>query len=814
MCFNVAPYSAPYYGMSFNTTSAGQYLQVDLGSATSVSIVQYQNGVGGNWAPTSVLVQYSSNGSTWTTIATYADDNTTNIQSITFTPTTARFWRLYQNSDTRYALLSSGYQWNIGNFNVSSTYTSNLILSATSSAIVVSGIANTSGVSYVAYVFAHDTSSTGIIQCGIYTGSGSTDTVTLGWEPQYVLMKNTNGNGQWSVEDIQRGMSFAGQEQLQPNSSNAAAAQPSYIIPTATGFTVAPNYYGTGAPVIYMAIRRPNKPPTSASQVYSYAAGQNTSAKGQTVFNAGFPIDMFIEAWRNAGGRYIYDRLRDRYQLETSNPFAESGPTGYRDFDNNTSIISDTQYYPFATNNIGAWCFKRAPGFFDIVCYTGSGGAANITHSLGVTPELVMVKTRSQVDSWCITSKTLNPTGQTLRLNGTEAWTSGFTLSDSSTVFSVNVNGIGSSNASGITYVAYLFATISRISKVGSYTGNGSSKNIDCGFGSNYSAFVLIKRTDSTGDWYVWDTARGITTSFDPHLSLNTTTAEVSTTNSVDLAVSGFSVIQNATTNINVNNATYIYLSIASSSVLTDAVYTVPGTYSWIAPASVTSVCVVCVGGGGGSNPDNVPSGAYGSGGGGGLGWKNNISVTPGQLYTVVVGAGGTKAYNGTNTSGNASYFINSTTVAGNGGQRADGGSGGAGGTFVGDGGGSGGAGGNGNLSAGGAGGGAGGYSGNGGAGAAYGGAGGNGSGGAAGGGGGNGTGNGFGGGGVGLYGQGTSGLGGSAGGGGGGGSGGTTTSTATTVGQYGGGGAYSLSGDGAVRIIWGTGKSFPSNAA
>ena len=108
--------------------------------------------------------------------------------------------------------------------------------------------------------------------------------------------------------------------------------------------------------------------------------------------------------------------------------------------------------------------------------------------------------------------------------------------------------------------------------------------------------------------------------------------------------------------------------------------YTSPGIYSWVAPENVTSVCVVCVGGG------------SSSGGGGGLGWKNNIGVSPGNTYTVVVGG-----------NGQDSYFINPSLVKGGGGS-------GTGGSYVGDGGGSGG-----NVGAYGAGGGAGGYSGNGG---------------------------------------------------------------------------------------------------
>jgi hypothetical protein len=112
------------------------------------------------------------------------------------------------------------------------------------------------------------------------------------------------------------------------------------------------------------------------------------------------------------------------------------------------------------------------------------------------------------------------------------------------------------------TYVAYLFATCPGVSKVGSYTGTGATLQIDCGFAAG-ARFVLIKRTDSTGDWYVWDSARGIVAGNDPHLSLNTTAAEVTTNDSIDPDSSGFVVNQAAATNINVSGASYIYLAIS-----------------------------------------------------------------------------------------------------------------------------------------------------------------------------------------------------------------------------------------------------------
>jgi hypothetical protein len=94
-------------------------------------------------------------------------------------------------------------------------------------------------------------------------------------------------------------------------------------------------------------------------------------------------------------------------------------------------------------------------------------------------------------------------------------------------------------NGSGNTYVSYLFVTCPGVSKVGSYTGNGTTQVINCDFIAG-ARFVMIKRTDSTGDWYVWDSARGIVAGNDPYVLMNTNTAEVTGTDYVDTAASGF----------------------------------------------------------------------------------------------------------------------------------------------------------------------------------------------------------------------------------------------------------------------------------
>jgi hypothetical protein len=252
--------------------------------------------------------------------------------------------------------------------------------------------------------------------------------------------------------------------------------------------------------------------------------------------------------------------------------------------------------------------------------------------------------------------------------------------------------------------------------------------------------------------------------------------------------------------------------------------YTIPGIHSWVCPSEVYYVSVVCVGAGGWGARD-ISGG--GGGGGGGLAWLNSIPVNPGESYTVQVGN------SGATESATSSFFISDSTVCGFGGASTSFSSGGNGGNFfttIGPGGG--GFGGSGgyrtSVNRVGGGGGAGGYSGNGGNGGNELEAGSSGSGGAGGGGGSTSStdGNAGGGGGVGLLGEGASGAGGSvltsSGGGGGGGSGGSSGArTSGFGGFYGGGGGgvdYSgtnkgraIGGDGAVRIIWGPNRAFPS---
>jgi len=429
-------------------------------------------------------------------------------------------------------------------------------------------ILNNSGTTYVAYLFAHDTSSTGIIQCGSFTSTGSTDTVTLGWEPQLVLLKNANGIGgyDWEIYDTMRGATANNTAaKLLPNSNAAEVTQTSRLAPTATGFTYKNGINGNT--YIYMAILRPNKPPTTGTQVYL----PSIAASGYVT--TGFTVDALLQGIRAGAGGFpaMMDRLRgvsttptaaSTLTVTTSSSAAETNTNASSQGWDNTGF---TALQAGAVN----WTFKRAPGFFDEVCYTGTGVAGSTqAHNLTVVPELMIVKCRSNASSsWRVLYQ---PTGIVGQLESTVALVTTnreFYFGDdtnyiapTSTVFTVASNS--SVNTSARTYVAYLFATLAGISKVGSYTGNGGTQAINCGFTAG-ARFVLIKRTDSAGGWYTFDSARGLTSGSSPYLLLNSTAAEVTGNNGVYASTGGFTLDSTASTTTNINAATYIFLAVA-----------------------------------------------------------------------------------------------------------------------------------------------------------------------------------------------------------------------------------------------------------
>ena len=448
----------------------------------------------------------------------------------------------------------------------------------TDTVFYVNTLANSAGLTYVAYLFAHDaggfglTGTDNVISCGTFTTDGSgVATVNLGWEPQWILYKASSATQNWEVYDTMRGITASAgtAARLAPNLSDVEADFTNgRTTINATGFSVV-NL--TSTTYIYIAIRRPMKVPTLGTSVFFPSA---TTAATGTVITTGFPVDAQIIQYRTpSGGNVLWqDRLRrvNTTDTETNNPILISNNSGAE-----LSTFSTTRYWnntgyqisaSLANQNRIYWNLRRAPNFFDEVCYTGTGSARTVAHNLAAVPELMIIKCRNTdpgAQSW-IVYPPVNDPSQVLFLNTTGPLATNsiyFGTAPTASVFTLG-GGAGTNNDATGTYVAYLFATCLGVSKVGRYTGNGSSQTIACGFTSG-ARFVMIKRTDTDGDWYIWDSARGIVSGNDPHLSINTTAAEVTTDDTIDPNNSGFIVNQVAATDVNVSSATYIFLAIA-----------------------------------------------------------------------------------------------------------------------------------------------------------------------------------------------------------------------------------------------------------
>ena len=494
-------------------------------------------------------------------------------------------WQVYHSSlaNTEYLVLNTAAAKATGATRWNSTTPTSSVFSVGTDATV-----NANGGTYIAYLFAHNaggfglTGTDNVISCGSFTTDASGNaTVNLGYEPQMVILKTSFGaTSFWFMFDNMRGWSYSSAKSIFANRSNAESDQGANLMyPTATGFQVG----GTGGyflnpstDQIYIAIRRgPMKVPTDATKVFSPVARTGTGATA-SITGLGFAPDFLISAARDiAYGMGFRDKLRGTNpMLVPSNTATEASYTDELLAYLNTGISIGADTSAGVINESGRsyinWLFGRAPSFMDVVCYTGTGSATTVSHNLQAVPELVINKNRNGTFGWYTCFNFTSTTYDQNTLSTTNAANIAVTYGTGGDMFSAKptTTGLplsaGANNLSAKTYVSYLFATCAGVSKVGSYTGNGTTQTINCGF-TGGARFVLIKRTDSTGDWYTYDTARGMTTLTDPYLLLNSTATEAATLGSVTTVSTGFALNSTILAAINTNGATYLFFAVAQT---------------------------------------------------------------------------------------------------------------------------------------------------------------------------------------------------------------------------------------------------------
>lgn len=475
----------------------------------------------------------------------------------------------------------------------SNSTTTDIATAVTSSAIKPHYLANhitdtgayaTNSATYVAYLFADNSD---LISCNYYTGNGSTagPTVTLGWEPQFLLIKRTDTTGAWNIIDNIRGFVSLQNDTSVQIGVNASESNLSTIVsPLSTGFklnTTDIAYNANGGTYMYIAIRRgPMKTPTSGSQVFNAITYTGTNSDNQLI-NTSLLTDMIILKRRGASTypvRIGSRILGNRYMATTaigstidadSFSYLLSNATEWGNaFSDHSGVFigNDATFdVNVSTNQLHiALAFKRAPGVFDAVAYEHPGGGyVGFSHNLGVIPELaIQVKADGAaadfINYWLVRT-TLTTNGEYGGLH-TNAWnSSGYSRTIWSSTQFDHYQG-----TAGNLYIAFLFATLAGVSKVGTYIGTGASQTVNAGLASS-PRFIMIKRIDPSqgGDWYIFDSARGVSAGADPYITTNTNAAEVSATDMLVVTSSGFTTQSTGVSLIGVSGAKYLYLAIS-----------------------------------------------------------------------------------------------------------------------------------------------------------------------------------------------------------------------------------------------------------
>ena len=446
---------------------------------------------------------------------------------------------------------------------------------------------NASGGSFVAYLFAHDDQSFGddedeaIIKCGSYTGNGGTQSIDFGFEPQFVIIKRSSGSSisqNWYLFDTMRGLfvrDARGSFYLIPNRTNAEDTAQSLSI-TNSGIEFknisSDDYNGNNNTYIYIAIRRPMKTTDDADEVLDIKkiTGNGTEGRHIEGSSGASVTDMFMTRRVNEAGEgcVIHSRFQANKAIQTNSTDGESSsPMGQNvpmPFDVMTGAkVGNDQTLNGSSKTYMHYFFARKPEIFDVISYVGSGSSRTIAHQLGVQPEVAIIKRRDDTGPHTFGSSVL-PQGGHMFLNQSSAVantnsTGRFVYSNwSSTV--VGIGAESNVNTNNANYIGYLFASKAGVCKIGTYTGNGTSVTVDCGF---QARFVLIKRIDvGVVGWWIVDSVHGINAGNDPGWNFENNNTGTAQYDLIDSDSDGF-VAEGGSLGTNASGGTYFFMAFA-----------------------------------------------------------------------------------------------------------------------------------------------------------------------------------------------------------------------------------------------------------
>ena len=459
-------------------------------------------------------------------------------------------WRFWHN-----AFLGTS-KWGYGNLAITPGTSVNVFgnntvqVNPTSSVFTVGSESdvNGNGTTYTVYAFGHNSSGSGgfgssgsedVVACGTYTGNGSTDgpEIVLGFQPQLFLFRNISAAADWYLFDSERGLTAA--DENDPFFKLKAEAQD-------TGFNIVKllsngikitfgnhgNWNATNNEYAYMAIRKPMPVAASAGSdiedifsidQYLGNASTNVITNGVDLTSGGMVLHARPTA---SNGFYFTDTIRGGSKEYLWGSTGAELTTGrIASFNNNGYTLNGTTggNANVSGNEYISYTFKNEDNFFKCFEYTGNGTTQAITHGLGSTPGMIVVKNRAGghwsfwhkgfagTSKWGYFNNTITPSADNSMFgNNTshvDPTSTHFTVGDESQV-----------NSSGATYTCYVFGDNNNaafgetgdqdVIKCGTFVGSSNYPFIDLGFEPQ---FFLIRNISAAGNWNLADTMRGLT---------------------------------------------------------------------------------------------------------------------------------------------------------------------------------------------------------------------------------------------------------------------------------------------------------------
>jgi hypothetical protein len=336
-------------------------------------------------------------------------------------------------------------------------------------------------------------------------------------------------------------------------------------------------------------------PTILAGNQYMDATLYTGNGTSLSVTNSGSiqPDFVWIKQRNGTGYNMLFDSVRGVQKWITSNDtLAETtGTDNLSAFNSNGFTVLDGGFVNPSSGSMVGWQWRANAGTnisntngtitstvsvnttagFSILTYTGNGSStATVGHGLGVEPAMLIQYERAGGDWWHVWHTGLSGSSYNVFLNNSNAERASVNdgqiknNGSSTFAFASTTSNVDAVNENGKSYVAYCFSQVAGYSAFGKYTGNGSSDGpfIYTGFRPRY---VMIKRSDSTADWNVRDTARSPYNVVGEALYPNLALAEYSGSETyLDILSNGFKLRGNWNSS-NASSGTYVYACFAEN---------------------------------------------------------------------------------------------------------------------------------------------------------------------------------------------------------------------------------------------------------